>query len=47
MSVGRLLTPGPGAEYVVFPDGKRFLINTLLLDASDTPIRVIVNWKGT
>jgi serine/threonine protein kinase len=44
--LGRLLNPGPSAEYIVSPDGNRFLMNTLALDSDATPIRLIVNWKG-
>jgi Tol biopolymer transport system component len=44
--IGRVLSPGPNAEYVVSADGKRFLMNIVALDANATPIRVIVNWKA-
>jgi len=42
--VGRVL-PTIGAQYIVSPDGQRFLMNTLVLDASPTPIRLILNWQ--
>ena len=32
-------------QYVVSPDGRRFLMNTLIEEASTSPIRVILNWK--
>jgi Tol biopolymer transport system component len=32
-------------QYVVSPDGRRFLINTVLEEAT-SPITVILNWKG-
>jgi hypothetical protein len=44
--VGRLLNPGPGAEYIVSADGQRFLMNTLAQEANSNPIRLVVNWKG-
>jgi hypothetical protein len=33
-------------QYVVSPDGKRFLMNSLTEDASASPITVILNWKA-
>ena len=33
-----------GAQYVVSPDGQRFLMNTLVQNASPTPIRLVLNW---
>jgi Tol biopolymer transport system component len=44
--IGRVLNPGPNAEYVVSADGQRFLMNTITLDSSTNPIRLIVNWKA-
>jgi serine/threonine protein kinase/Tol biopolymer transport system component len=35
----------PGREYVVSPDGKRFLMNTAL-EEPISPISVILNWKA-
>lgn len=35
----------PGAQYVVAPDGQRFLMNTLTGGVVTSPITVIVNWK--
>jgi Tol biopolymer transport system component len=35
----------PGAQYVVSPDGQRFLMNTLSGEAVTSPITVILNWK--
>jgi hypothetical protein len=34
-----------GPQYVVSPDGQRFLVNTVG-DATAPPIRVIVNWPA-
>jgi len=42
--IGRVITP-VGAQYVVSPDGQRFLMNTVVKDSSPTPIRLIVNWR--
>jgi len=42
--VGRVL-PTIGAQYIVSPDGQRFLMNNLVQDASPTPIRLILNWR--
>jgi eukaryotic-like serine/threonine-protein kinase len=36
----------PGPQYVVSPDGMRFLMNTLSEDVNTSPITVILNWKG-
>ena len=33
-------------HYVVAPDGQRFLMNTVVEDASTSPITVILNWKA-
>jgi hypothetical protein len=41
--IGRVMTP-IGAQYVVSPDGKRFLMNTVAGDMKARPIRLIVNW---
>jgi len=32
-------------QYMVMPDGQRFLMNTVVDEASSTPITLIVNWK--
>jgi hypothetical protein len=38
--------PGPNRhQYVVTPDGKRFLMNTVTDDVDTAPITVIFNWK--
>ena len=34
-----------GQQYVVSPDGQRFLINTIPIEQSTPPIGVILNWK--
>jgi hypothetical protein len=41
---------GPAAsvlrqQYVVSPDGQRFLMNTIKEDASTSPITIVQNWK--
>ena len=36
----------PGPQYVVSPDGRRFLMNTLREEAITSPITVILNWKA-
>jgi Tol biopolymer transport system component len=41
---GGAFHPVIGADYVASADGKRFLINRLLRDAGDTPLRVVLNW---
>jgi eukaryotic-like serine/threonine-protein kinase len=33
-------------HYVVTPDGKQFLVNTVIEDATVCPINVVVNWTG-
>ena len=33
-------------EYIVSPDGQRFLMNTLTEETGSSPITVILNWKG-
>jgi hypothetical protein len=33
------------AQYMVSPDGKRFLMNMLVEEPSSVPITVILNWK--
>jgi serine/threonine protein kinase len=35
-----------GAQYVVSPDGQRFLVNTAAQEATAPPISVILNWKA-
>jgi len=35
----------PGSQYVVSPDGQRFLMNTLTGEVVTSPITVILNWK--
>ncbi|MEO7270821.1 MAG: hypothetical protein ABIX28_25740, partial [Vicinamibacterales bacterium] len=42
--IGRVIT-AVGAQYVVSRDGQRFLMNTVVEDTHQTPIRVIVNWR--
>ena len=37
--------PSIGAQYIVSPDGQRFLMHTFVQDASPTPIRLILNWQ--
>ena len=32
-------------QYIVSPDGQRFLMNTVTDEASSSPITVILNWK--
>ena len=32
-------------QYVVAPDGQRFLMNTVVEDANTSPITVVLNWK--
>ena len=32
-------------QYMVSPDGQRFLMNTVTQEASTSPITVILNWK--
>jgi serine/threonine protein kinase/Tol biopolymer transport system component len=34
-----------GAQYVVSPDGQRFLMNSIVQAGSPTPIRLILNWQ--
>jgi Tol biopolymer transport system component len=41
--IGRVITP-VGTQYVVSPEGQRFIMNTVVGHISPTPIRVIVNW---
>jgi hypothetical protein len=31
--------------YVVSPDGKQFLMDTIVTEAGNSPITVILNWK--
>ena len=33
-------------QYVVAPDGQRFLMNTVIEGANTSPITVILNWKA-
>jgi eukaryotic-like serine/threonine-protein kinase len=33
-------------HYVVTPDGKQFLVNTVIEDATASPVNVVVNWTG-
>jgi hypothetical protein len=42
-SVPRALFDEPGDSYDVSRDGERFLINTVLPEAS-SPIQVVLNW---
>src|SRR5262245_34027297 len=32
-------------EYIVSPDGQRFLINTVVQNSGSAPLTIIVNWK--
>ena len=43
--VGRVVLIGPNADYVVTDDAQRFLINTVVQDASGAPVRLILNWN--
>jgi Tol biopolymer transport system component len=43
--VGGALQSGSGQQYLVSPDGRRFLMNTLLEGAPASPITLILNWK--
>ena len=36
---------GPGAQFDVAPDGKKFLVNSPLPDAQPVPLNVVVNWS--
>lgn len=38
--------PAVGWRWDVAPDGKRFLINTALDDASAAPVTIVLNWQG-
>ena len=42
--LGRVPSPVAGAQYVVAPDGERFLINAFRHDERETPVRVILDW---
>jgi hypothetical protein len=44
--VGGALQPESGPQYVVSPDGQRFLMNALREETSTSPITVILNWAG-
>jgi hypothetical protein len=33
-------------HYVVTPDGKQFLVNTVIEEATASPVNVVVNWTG-
>ena len=43
--VGGALQATSGPQYFVSPDGRRFLMNTLLEGAPASPITLILNWK--
>ena len=43
--VGGWASVAPGPQYVVSPDGQRFLMNTAAEEAVTSPITVILNWK--
>ena len=43
--VGGALQATSGQQYFVSPDGRRFLMNTLLEGAPASPITLILNWK--
>jgi Tol biopolymer transport system component len=38
--------PTQGPQYAVAPDGRRFLMNTLVEGTTSSPITLILNWKG-
>ena len=42
---GGALQPALRQQYIVSPDGQRFLINSLTEDATSSPITLILNWK--
>jgi Tol biopolymer transport system component len=43
--IGGALQPYPRQEYMVSPDGQRFLLNTVVEEAGASPITLILNWK--
>ena len=44
---GRVMASNFKAQYAVSRDGQRFLINTVLAEATTSPITLILNWKAT
>ena len=44
--LGGALQPGSRQQYVVSPDGQRFLMNTITGDGTTSPIAMILNWQG-
>ena len=43
MAGSRVTNP---TRYGVSPDGKRFIINSLVKEAAPAPITVLLNWQG-
>jgi len=39
------LQSGYNLSYVISPDGRRFLMNTVVEEPADAPLTVILNWK--
>jgi hypothetical protein len=35
-----------GNEYDVFPDGKKFLTNTITTEETPAPLRLVLNWTA-
>jgi Tol biopolymer transport system component len=44
--IGGAARPVLGADCISSVDGKRFLVNRLVHDAGDTPLRVVLNWAA-
>jgi len=44
--IGRVLRSNPGAQYVVADNGRRFLMNDVVVDGASTSIRIILNWQS-
>ena len=43
----RIIESGtPGSDYAVTADGQRFLLNSLIEEASHSPITVVLNWAA-
>jgi len=45
--VGGALQGNNRQQYMVSPDGQRFLMNNVAEEANTSPITVILNWKPT
>jgi eukaryotic-like serine/threonine-protein kinase len=43
---GMVVRPIDAGNYAASANGQRFLVNRLLRDAGDTPLRVVLNWGG-